>query len=134
FRSLKENDFHDSAWFLHARSCCVSFMQPTVEMGGIPVISRTIARALVMGAFATLSTAAFSATIPIDLNTWEKRGPSANGNWTVTPDGSSVFQSINGDPTFFVSPDNQINKTIRGSIRVETTTDDDYIGFVFGFN
>lgn len=93
-----------------------------------------LGRAFVLGAIAAVSTTAFSATIPIDLNTWEQRGPANNGNWTVAADGSSVFQSINGNPTFFVSPDNQINKTIRGSIRVETTGDDDFIGFVFGFN
>jgi hypothetical protein len=81
-----------------------------------------------------VSGTAFAVPVPIDLNTWQERGPPANGNWTVAPGGGSVFQSINGDPTFFVSPDNLFNTTIRGSIEVETTGDDDYIGFVFGFN
>ena len=80
------------------------------------------------------ATTAIAAPIPIDLNTWQRRGPASNGNWVVAADGSSVLQTINGDPTFFVGPDNQIDTTIRGSIRVETTGDDDYIGFVFGFN
>jgi hypothetical protein len=83
-----------------------------------------------------MSAAVSSAPIPIDLTTWQERGPAANGVWTVAPDGTSVFQSINGDPTFFVSPTNQINTTIRGSIIVEPSGngDDDFIGFVFGFN
>ena len=80
------------------------------------------------------ATATSAAIVPIDLNTWVKRGPTGNGNWTVAADGSSVFQSINGNPTFFVGPTSQINTTIRGSIEVQTTGDDDYIGFVFGFN
>ena len=79
-------------------------------------------------------TAALAAPVPMDLTTWEQRGPSSNGNWNVAPDGSSVLQTINGDPTFFVSPDNLINKTLRGKITVETSGDDDFIGFVLGFN
>lgn len=70
----------------------------------------------------------------VDLNTWSKKGPSGNGNWTVAADGSSVFQSINGNPTYFVSPNNFFNTTIEGRFGVETTADDDYIGFVFGYN
>lgn len=72
--------------------------------------------------------------IPIDLNTWSQAGVPSNGNWTVADDGESVFQSINGNPTFFVSPDQLFNTTIRGSFGVETPGDDDYIGFVFGLN
>ncbi|MBX3600676.1 MAG: hypothetical protein KIS83_20005 [Rubrivivax sp.] len=71
--------------------------------------------------------------VPIDLNAWSKRGPAGNGNWIVAADGSSVLQTVNGDPTFFVSDSDQINTTLRGKIRVETTGDDDLIGFVFGF-
>jgi hypothetical protein len=92
------------------------------------------ARWSVLCMFAAATSLAAAAEIPIDLSTWQKRGPAANGIWTVAPDGNSVFQSVNGDPTFFVSPTNQINTTIRGSIRVETTGDDDLIGFVFGFS
>lgn len=68
----------------------------------------------------------------INLNTWSEQGPPANGTWTVAADGSNVFQSINGQPTFFVSPDNFINTTFEGKFGVETTSDNDYIGFIFG--
>ena len=70
---------------------------------------------------------------PVDLNTWSKKGPGGSGNWTVAGDGTSVFQSINGNPTFFVSPADFYNTTVVGSFGVETTGDDDYIGFVFGY-
>lgn len=88
-----------------------------------------LALACVLGTWASVATAA---PIAIDLSTWQKRGPAANGVWTVAADGSSVLQSINGDPTFFVSPVNQINTTIRGSFSVGSDGDDDYIGFVMG--
>jgi hypothetical protein len=56
-----------------------------------------------------------------------------NGNWTVAPDGLSVFQSINGDPTFFLS-DQPVPAGIEAGVtlEVETTGDDDYVGFVLG--
>ena len=69
----------------------------------------------------------------IDLNTWSQAGPSSSGNWTVSPDGSTVSQSRNGSPTVFLSPDTLINDNVRGDIEVRTTSDDDFIGFVFGW-
>ena len=70
----------------------------------------------------------------IDLNTWNQAGDAGNGSWNVASDGSFVQQTINGNPTFFVSDDSFINKEFTGSFSVETTSDDDFIGFVFGFN
>lgn len=70
---------------------------------------------------------------PLDLLQWSKEGPPGNGTWQVAADGLSVLQTINGDPTFFISPGNFINTTIEGSFRVETTSDDDFIGFVLGY-
>lgn len=80
---------------------------------------------------ATLSTGAFAA--PIDLNTWSQQGDSENGRWNVSADGSSVLQTINGDPTFFVSDTNYLNTQFDGSFRVNTNSDNDFIGFVFGY-
>ncbi|MEX2596191.1 MAG: PKD domain-containing protein, partial [Salibacteraceae bacterium] len=70
----------------------------------------------------------------IDLGTWVQEGIPANGNWTVTGGGNAVNQTINGEPTFYVSPDSFINVIITGDIRVATTGDDDWVGFVFGYN
>lgn len=71
--------------------------------------------------------------IPVDLNTWSQQGLLANGNWVIADDNSYIDQTVNGEPTFFVAPDAFINSTIRGTISVRTTSDNDFIGFVFGY-
>lgn len=71
----------------------------------------------------------------IDLSTdWSKKGPASAGTWTVGGGGSSVTQTINGLPTFYVSGDDYIDVKISGTIKVNTTNDDDFIGFVFGYS
>lgn len=73
------------------------------------------------------------AQVTVDLNTWTVEGPDL-GNWVVADDGASVLQTVNQlGPTFFVSPGDLFDQRIDGSFGVETTGDDDYIGFVFGF-
>ncbi len=76
-----------------------------------------------------------SESIPVNLKLWSEMdyaGNGQSGNWTVTDDGTSVTQSINGDPTFFISNFDLIDSRFRGSFRV-IGGDDDFIGFVFGF-
>jgi len=95
-------------------------------------------RFLLKGALLTLvmlftASAALAAPVPIDLNTWTREGNPVNGTWNVATDGASVLQTRNGEPTFFVSPDNYINNTFNGKFQVNTTSDDDFIGFVFGY-
>jgi len=70
----------------------------------------------------------------IDLSSWSQEGPLGNGNWVVSGDGTNVLQTINGEPTYFVSPTDYIDTTFDGSFGVQTSSDDDFIGFVFGFN
>lgn len=97
------------------------------------ISTQTFIKATTLGLAAiTISTTAYAASTPIDLRTWTKEGAPANGNWAVSADGSSVLQTINGSPTFFVSPDNFINTTINGKFKVNHL-DDDFIGFVFGY-
>ena len=70
--------------------------------------------------------------VEIDFNEWSEVGPSGNGDWSPSSNGESVFQSVNGNPTFFVSPSEFMNVRITGSIQVEESTfDDDFVGFVF---
>lgn len=76
---------------------------------------------------------ALAAPEPIDLRTWIYEGAAGRGNWVVSTDGTFVRQTINGHPTFFVSPDSFINQTINGTFKVEDTGDNDFIGFVFGY-
>jgi len=73
--------------------------------------------------------------VEIDFNNWSEVGPEANGVWETTPAGDQVIQSLNGDPTFFMSPSSFMNVRITGTIQVDqNTADDDYIGFVFSAN
>ncbi|HKL10837.1 MAG TPA: immunoglobulin-like domain-containing protein [Clostridia bacterium] len=69
----------------------------------------------------------------IDLSTWEQKSSANNGIWTLEPGNRTITQSKNGSPTFYVSPEDTINKVVQGTIQVKTTSDDDFIGFVFGF-
>lgn len=67
----------------------------------------------------------------VNLSGWTAQGGSSN--WTVAADQNSVFQSVNGDPTVFFSGSNDQGKALSGKIKVETTGDDDFIGFVLGY-
>ncbi len=92
--------------------------------------------AALTGAITLLSATAGAAT-PVDLNTWIQRGASGvnGGIWNVENGGDSVFQSENGDPTYYVSPNDFFNTTVQGGFkqnqsRVGGFNDDDFIGFV----
>lgn len=68
----------------------------------------------------------------VDLSTWTKEGN--GGTWTVAADKNSVTQSVNGSPTIFYSDYLAFGNQLSGTIRVNTTSDDDFIGFVVGFD
>ena len=70
---------------------------------------------------------------PILFHRWQQEGRLSNGNWAVAVDRRSVRQTINNEPTFFVSPVEFQDVLITGTLRVEQTGDDDFIGFVFGY-
>lgn len=74
---------------------------------------------------------------PVPLFTWIAESYPAvygfpAGLWTVSSDGLSVLQRMNGQPTLFYSDFNVFNTEIEGTIQV-TNWDDDYIGFALGF-
>ncbi|MGI9017166.1 MAG: cell wall-binding repeat-containing protein [Euzebya sp.] len=71
--------------------------------------------------------------IDFDLRTWTQEGPAEWGDWEVSDDGLEVIQTINHSPTFFVSPDTFASASIDGVFEVQTSSDDDYIGFVLGY-
>jgi hypothetical protein len=92
---------------------------------------------ILVGLSASLVMLAFSNAQagPVDLSTWSVEEYSAgSGNWTVAGDKASVTQSINNDPTFFISDFNSQGSEFKGSIKVNTTSDDDYLGFALGIN
>lgn len=76
----------------------------------------------------------------VDLSGWTENGLRGNNNagtWTVQgTNNDSVVQSINGLPTVFFDPTSTgaQGTALKGSIKVETTADDDFIGFVLGYS
>jgi hypothetical protein len=72
---------------------------------------------------------------PVDLSTWTAQhySPGA-GNWVLQPGNTSVLQTLNGAPTVFLSNQSALGTDIQGNVRVTTTSDDDFIGFVLGFS
>lgn len=72
----------------------------------------------------------------VDLTGWKKNGFKGGnaGIWTVQSGNDSVVQSQNGDPTVFFLPESNAQGTsLSGTIQVQTTSDDDFIGFVLGY-
>ncbi len=74
----------------------------------------------------------------VDLSTWTAESyPAVSGFgagvWTVAGDNLSVYQSVNGQPTLFYSDFLAFNTSFQGKIKVETTSDNDFIGFALGF-
>jgi hypothetical protein len=75
---------------------------------------------------------------PIDLSSWipltlNYPGGQGAGNWVLEPSNTAVEQIINADPSFFRNNQVQGSYTIDGSWQVLTTSDDDYMGFAFGY-
>jgi len=74
-----------------------------------------------------------STSSAIVFNKWKSYG---DGNWTLSDDGSYVFQNINGKKTAFVSDFLIKGKfTISGTMNVnkDSWDDNDFIGLVFNF-
>ena len=85
--------------------------------------------ALSLGFAATVSFSSSAAVI--DLSGWSSEG---EGTWTTQGDNSTVLQSANSDPTVFFNGMDSQGMQLSGSISVEQDADDDFIGFVLGYN
>ncbi len=75
---------------------------------------------------------------PIDLSSWSELtldypGGQPSGNWALAPGNTSVTQTVNADPSFYLNNLNQTSYSIDGSWQVSQRDDDDYMGFVFGY-
>ncbi|MGD2070079.1 MAG: PKD domain-containing protein, partial [Gemmatimonadota bacterium] len=75
----------------------------------------------------------------VDLSTWQAEhythtGHSGTPTWVVASDGRSVVQTRNAPAAFFFGDFPAFGTRVRGRIRVETSRDDDYIGFALGYN
>jgi uncharacterized protein (TIGR03382 family) len=54
-------------------------------------------------------------------------------NWTISDDGTTVTQANNAEPAVFVSTLPAVGVTMSFDLRVNTSSDDDYIGWVIGY-
>jgi len=72
----------------------------------------------------------------INLNAWHERDyqTGGSGDWRIEQEGESVKQYKNGYVTFYVSDFDLIDRQFRGRIKVETTSDDDFIGLAFAYS
>lgn len=87
----------------------------------------------------TLAAAPLAAQVPVNLTPWTAQSyPAVNGfgagNWVVAPDGNSVRQTVNGQPTIFASNFQAQGTEIQGRVRVNSANDDDFFGFALGYN
>jgi len=74
----------------------------------------------------------------VDLDTWDQKGGFSFGTWQQDATGTSVEQLVNVSsasefPTFLVSPQDFMNVRIGFDMEVTTSSDNDFIGFVFGY-
>lgn len=73
----------------------------------------------------------------IDLSTWsvvqieEEIDP--DPNWSLSSENTIAIQSANADPSFLLSDFDVDSAKINGTWRVDTSTDDDFMGFAFGY-
>ncbi|WP_375228841.1 VPLPA-CTERM sorting domain-containing protein [Roseobacter sp. S98] len=75
---------------------------------------------------------------PVDLSGWSvEQGPGAQpaGNWSLAPDNNSVTQTVNSQVSvFYDGAASSQGKALSGTIRVNTSFDDDFVGFVLGMD
>jgi hypothetical protein len=71
--------------------------------------------------------------VPVDLSTWTAEG--GGGSWLVQAGGDAVLQQVNTTtPTVFYDGNTlSQGQALNGNITVQTTSDDDFIGFVLGY-
>jgi len=94
-----------------------------------------------MKLFSRLSVATFVCIIansavagPVDLSSWLVDG---GGSWSLhstTDPNDSATQSSNSIPTVLFNNTDSQGLALSGTIKVETTSDDDFIGFVLGYD
>ena len=71
----------------------------------------------------------------VNLSNWGAENWSANaGNWDVQPGNTQVRQTKNGNPTVFLSDQSAVGTNIQGKIKVGANSDNDFVGFVLGFD
>jgi hypothetical protein len=101
------------------------------------MLKKSLVRRALVAALSISASAAFAD--PINLSSWSALtlnypGGQGAGSWVLEPGNTAVKQVINADPSFYLNNVNQTHYSIDGSWQVlETGGDDDYMGFVFGY-
>ncbi|XP_013137391.1 PREDICTED: cartilage oligomeric matrix protein [Papilio polytes] len=54
-------------------------------------------------------------------------------NWVIANDGAEILQTLNSDPGLAVGFDSFGGVDFEGTLFVDTQIDDDYVGFIFGY-
>lgn len=97
-------------------------------------MTTVLALALVLLAAST----ALADITPIDLSSWTARtldlpGGQSAGNWVLSNGNTTVTQTINADPSFYTNNLDATEYTMNGTWQVTTGGDDDFMGFVIGY-
>lgn len=82
-----------------------------------------------LAAFGMVLTAQAQAA-PVNLSGWLAEG---NGNWVLQGGNNSVLQTLNNNPTVFYNNADSQGMSLSGQITVQSSGDDDFIGFVLGY-
>ena len=102
-----------------------------------PIRRKTLSLALTAACAALLIPLAPAQGIPVDLSNWQviqyELNNQPDSNWALQPGNAAVLQTINSDASLFVSDFDAAGQEIRGTFSVQTSSDDDFIGFVFGY-
>jgi len=74
----------------------------------------------------------------INLSSWSEytydlSGGQTAGNWDLSGGNTAVTQTINADPSVYLNNLNQTSYQMDGQWKVTTASDDDFMGFVFGY-
>lgn len=74
---------------------------------------------------------------PIDLANWTviqyEMFDQPDANWVRSADNASVTQTVNADASILIGDFDSSNLRITGTWSVQTSDDDDFMGFVFGY-
>lgn len=93
-------------------------------------MKRNILGKVVAAAVIGLGASAHATTV--DLSTWQQEG---GGNWNFDGDFNGVVQTLNtSQPAVLHNGVNSQGMALSGEITVQTNSDDDFVGFVLGFN
>ncbi|HYG09275.1 MAG TPA: putative Ig domain-containing protein, partial [Pyrinomonadaceae bacterium] len=82
----------------------------------------------------TVNAAPQGVSLPVSLAPWTVQQFGSGGAvWEQNATGDSVIQLHNSDPAMLLSDFNLSNGEMEGTWRVDTSSDDDLMGFVFGY-